>query len=57
MPRIIEFVVDLPKTISGKVRGIELRAKEVENPGDRMLIDLEFFHEKYRRTSKYIIFI
>jgi acyl-coenzyme A synthetase/AMP-(fatty) acid ligase len=47
LPRIIEFVTDLPKTISGKIRRIELRAKEVENRRDRMLIDLEFFHEKY----------
>ena len=27
-PRIIEFVTELPKTISGKIRRIELRAKE-----------------------------
>lgn len=47
IPRIIEFVDDLPKTISGKIRRIELRAKEIENRRDRMLIDLEFFHEKY----------
>ncbi len=29
-PRILEFVTDLPKTISGKIRRIELRAQEVE---------------------------
>jgi len=28
MPRIIEFVTELPKTISGKIRRIELRAAE-----------------------------
>ena len=28
--RIIEFVPELPKTISGKIRRVELRAKEAE---------------------------
>ncbi|MEJ7662717.1 MAG: hypothetical protein WKG07_25715 [Hymenobacter sp.] len=27
MPRILEFVVELPKTISGKIRRVELRAR------------------------------
>ena len=31
MPRLIEFVTELPKTISGKIRRIELRAMEAEN--------------------------
>ena len=30
MPRIIEFVIELPKTISGKIRRVELRAQETE---------------------------
>jgi acyl-coenzyme A synthetase/AMP-(fatty) acid ligase len=30
MPRIVEFVAELPKTISGKIRRVELRAKEAE---------------------------
>ena len=30
MPRIIEFVEDLPKTISGKIRRVELRALEAQ---------------------------
>ncbi len=30
-PRIVEFVDDLPKTISGKVRRVEIRAKDMEN--------------------------
>lgn len=30
MPRIIEFVSELPKTISGKIRRVELRAMEAE---------------------------
>ena len=29
-PRAIEFVAELPKTISGKIRRVELRAAEVE---------------------------
>jgi len=29
-PRIIEFVKELPKTISGKVRRVELRQRELE---------------------------
>jgi len=31
MPRLIEFVSELPKTISGKIRRVELRAQEAEN--------------------------
>jgi len=31
MPRIIEFVTQLPKTISGKIRRVELRANEAHN--------------------------
>lgn len=30
-PRIIEFVSELPKTISGKIRRVEIREKDVEN--------------------------
>jgi acetyl-CoA synthetase len=30
IPRIIEFVTELPKTISGKIRRIELRANEAQ---------------------------
>jgi len=30
MPRIIEFVAELPKTISGKIRRVELRALELQ---------------------------
>lgn len=48
IPRIIEFVKSLPKTISGKIRRIELRAMEAENrKKDDELNFLEFFHEKY----------
>lgn len=48
IPRIIEFVKSLPKTISGKIRRVELRAMEEENRNkDDELNYLEFFHEKY----------
>ncbi len=30
MPRILEFVTELPKTISGKIRRVELRAQEAQ---------------------------
>ncbi|WP_118950043.1 acyl-CoA synthetase [Taibaiella helva] len=30
MPRLLEFVTELPKTISGKIRRVELRAQEAE---------------------------
>jgi acetyl-CoA synthetase len=30
-PRRIEFVVELPKTLTGKIRRIELRQKEMES--------------------------
>jgi len=45
MPRILEFVDELPKTISGKIRRVELRARAAAQrqaaPGA-----LEFFYEK-----------
>lgn len=31
MPRILEFVPELPKTISGKIRRVELRAQEAQH--------------------------
>ena len=30
-PRVIEFVDELPKTISGKIRRVEIRNKDLEN--------------------------
>jgi acyl-coenzyme A synthetase/AMP-(fatty) acid ligase len=45
MPRLLEFVAELPKTISGKIRRVELRAREAAQrrgePGP-----LEFFYER-----------
>src|SRR5690625_1530488 len=47
IPRIIEFVGSLPKTLSGKIRRIELRAMEAKNRQDDEINHLEYFHEKY----------
>ncbi|MDO8994278.1 MAG: AMP-binding protein [Daejeonella sp.] len=47
VPRIIEFPDSLPKTISGKIRRIELRVNEAKhrlNPTDK---EHEHFHKKY----------
>ena len=32
-PRIVEFVTELPKTISGKVRRVEIRKNDLEKTG------------------------
>jgi acetyl-CoA synthetase len=34
-PRIIEFVDELPKTISGKIRRVEIREKDIQNSQKR----------------------
>ena len=44
IPRIIEFVTELPKTISGKIRRVELRAMEAENKAKQMKNEMEFFY-------------
>lgn len=46
MPRIIEFVDELPKTISGKIRRVELRANEANNRAKQLKVDNEFFYTK-----------
>jgi acyl-coenzyme A synthetase/AMP-(fatty) acid ligase len=46
MPRIIEFVVELPKTISGKIRRVELRAIEAEAKIKDQKPDSEFGYTK-----------
>lgn len=43
IPRIIEFVPDLPKTISGKIRRIELRAAEEQHKAEKEKRTAEFF--------------
>ena len=47
VPRIIEFPDSLPKTISGKIRRIELRANEAQDKINQVEKELEFFHPKY----------
>ena len=47
IPRIIEFTNSLPKTISGKIRRIELRADEAVSRINNEKRTNEFFHDKY----------
>ena len=47
IPRIIEFTAELPKTISGKIRRVELRAQEALSKHQKEVRVNEFFHEKY----------
>ena len=47
IPRIIEFSTTLPKTISGKVRRIELRANKAVSKQHKEIRDHEYFHDKY----------
>ena len=47
IPRIIEFNNKLPKTISGKIRRIELRSNEAVSRINNEKRENEFFHDKY----------
>ncbi len=47
VPRIIEFPESLPKTVSGKIRRIELRAQEATNKINSQVVAHEYFHQKY----------
>jgi len=42
MPRLIEFVTELPKTISGKIRRVELRAQEAQNKAKGIKMEGEY---------------
>src|SRR5690606_5341899 len=46
IPRIIEFVTELPKTISGKIRRVELRAEEAMNKQKGIIKTNEFYYKK-----------
>ncbi len=48
-PKIIEFVTELPKTISGKIRRVELRSKEVESRSTSAKGADEYFYEDVRK--------
>jgi acetyl-CoA synthetase len=43
VPRLLEFVTELPKTISGKIRRIELRAAEEQKKAMKEKRDNEYF--------------
>ena len=47
VPRIIEFTETLPKTISGKIRRVELRANEAVDKLNKVEKEQEHFHRKY----------
>ncbi|MEM0265963.1 MAG: AMP-binding protein [Archaeoglobaceae archaeon] len=47
IPRIIEFVPELPKTISGKIRRIELRAIEEEKKKKGERGEHEYFYDEF----------
>ena len=47
VPRIIEFPAALPKTISGKIRRVELRANEATSKLNQESREHEYFHTKY----------
>lgn len=47
IPRIVQFVESLPKTISGKIRRVELRNQEAVDKKNKVQIPNEYFHEKY----------
>ena len=49
-PKIIEFVAELPKTISGKIRRVELRSKEVEAKATPERKSAEYFYEDLRKS-------
>lgn len=44
-PRKIEFVTDLPKTTSGKIRRVELRLKERQKSNTAHKFDQTRLHE------------
>jgi acetyl-CoA synthetase/4-hydroxybutyrate---CoA ligase (AMP-forming) len=51
IPRIIEFVEELPKTISGKIRRVELRANEVKKQKDEPASPNEYFYHQFPELS------
>lgn len=46
MPRLLEFVTELPKTISGKIRRVELRAREAEGKAQGLQPEQEYVYVK-----------
>ncbi len=44
MPRIIQFVSELPKTINGKIRRTELKASEAHKKAKNLQAEFEYFY-------------
>ncbi len=51
IPRILEFVPELPKTISGKIRRVQLRASEQENKEKKQKGVQEYFYQDFPELS------
>jgi 4-hydroxybutyrate---CoA ligase (AMP-forming) len=52
IPRIIEFVTEVPKTISGKIRRIELRENKVKRQDTcSKAVSNEFFYWDFPELS------
>ena len=51
IPRIIEFVNELPKTISGKIRRIELRENEEKKKQNEAVSTNEYFYHQFPELS------
>ena len=51
IPRIIEFVDELPKTISGKIRRIELRQTEEKKKKTETVAPNEYFYHQFPELS------
>ena len=49
--RIIEFVEELPKTISGKIRRVELRETEEKKKQDQAVAANEYFYHQFPELS------
>ncbi len=47
IPRIIEFVPEVPKTLSGKIRRIELREMEIEKKSGEQKAQHEYFYHEF----------
>jgi len=51
IPRIIEFIDDLPKTISGKIRRVQLRDQEVKKKQEEMKGPNEYLYQQFPELS------
>lgn len=52
IPRIIEFVTEVPKTLSGKIRRVELREREIERQdGQADAPAMEFYYWNFPELS------